>query len=83
MIRVSIVHGWGPEQLVITKTGNGEFVESTAALRTPEFDLEPGRTHSGQMWLVVETIGLHNASTSLEMDVFSDSPVQVGAWESW
>ncbi|KAJ4159268.1 uncharacterized protein LMH87_008175 [Akanthomyces muscarius] len=83
MIRVSVVHGWGPEQLVVAESGDGEFVESTAALRTPEFDLEPERTHSGQMWLVVETIGVHNASTSLEMDIFSDSPVRVGAWQSW
>ncbi|OAA54414.1 PALB protein [Cordyceps fumosorosea ARSEF 2679] len=83
MIRVYIVHGWGPQQLVIAESGDGEFVESTAALRTPEFDLEPERTHSGQMWLVVETIGVPNALASLEMDVFSDSPVQVGPWQSW
>ncbi|TQV92369.1 hypothetical protein V2A60_007061 [Cordyceps javanica] len=83
MVKVYVVHGWGPEKLVIAETGDGEFVESTVALRTPEFDIEPERTHSGQMWLVVETIGVHNAPTSLEMDVFSDSPVQVGPWQSW
>ncbi|ATY58647.1 PALB protein [Cordyceps militaris] len=83
MIRVYIVHGWGPEQLTVAESGDGEFVESTVALRTPEFDLEPERTHSGQMWLVVEIIGVHNTPTSLEMDVFSDSPVHVGPWQSW
>ncbi|KAM3539076.1 hypothetical protein ARSEF1564_008010 [Beauveria bassiana] len=83
MIRVYLAHGWGPEQLVIAESGDGDFVESTAALRTPEFDLEPERTRSGQMWLVVETIGVQNTSTSLEMDIFSDSPVQVGPWQRW
>ncbi|KAJ6780312.1 hypothetical protein PWT90_09395 [Aphanocladium album] len=83
MIRVYVAHGWGPEQLVIAESADGEFAESTAALRTPEFDLQPERTQSGQVWLVVETIGVVNVSTSLEMDVFSDSPVQVGPWQSW
>lgn len=83
MIRIFVADGWGPEQLVITESGEGEFVQSTAAIRTPEFDLEPERTQEGQTWLVVEMMGVPNASTSLEIDVFSDSPVQVGPWQSW
>lgn len=83
MIRVYLVYGSGPEQLIIAESGDGEFLESTAALRTPEFDLEPEKTHSGQMWLVIETIGTYKTALSIETDVFSDSPVQVGRWENW
>lgn len=83
MVRVCVVYGWGPEQILVAESGGGEFLESTAALRTPEFDIEPERAHSGQMWLIIETIGMRNANMSIETDVFSDSPVHVSPWESW
>ncbi|KAJ2984195.1 hypothetical protein NQ176_g135 [Zarea fungicola] len=83
MIRVYVVHGWGPERLIIAQSGEGEFLEPTASLRTPEFDIEPEKTESGDLWLVLETIGMHSASMSIDIDVFSDSPVLVGLWESW
>lgn len=81
MVRVSVVHGWGPQQVVIAESGHGEFEEPTTMVRTPDFDIEPERVSREGMWLVIETIGIHHANGAIESDVFSDSPVQVGAWE--
>lgn len=83
MIRVSVVYGWGPEQVTIAESGDGEFQEPTTAIRTAEFDIEPDRVAMAGMWVIIETIGTHHDSTAIETDIFSDSPVQVGAWEAW
>lgn len=83
MIRVSVVYGWGPQQVTIAESGDGEFQEPTAAIRTPEFDIEPERAGMAGMWVVIETIGTPHDCTAVETDIFSDSPVQVGGWEAW
>ena len=80
-IRISVVHGWGPEQTVIAVSGDGDYEEPSIALRTPEFDMEPERIQRQGMWLVIESMGTHNAAIAVEGDVFSDSAVQVHAWE--
>lgn len=83
MIRVSVVYGWGPQQVTIAESGDGEFQEPTTAIRTAEFDIEPDKAGMAGMWVIIETIGTHHDSTAIETDIFSDSTVQVGAWEAW
>ena len=82
-VRLSIVHGWGPDQVTLAVSGDNEFRDSTVALRTPEFDIEPERVRVEGMWLVVEGMGQHNGIHAMEGEIFSDSPVQVGAWEAF
>lgn len=82
-IRLSIVHGWGPNQVTLAVSGDNEFRDPTAALRTSEFDIEPERARTEGMWLVVEGMGQHNGIHAIEGELFSDSPVQVGAWEAF
>lgn len=81
MIRISVVHGWGPEQVTVAVSGDGELQQPTTALRTPEFDMEPERIRREGMWLVMESIGTHDATSAMDGDIFSESPVYVGAWE--
>lgn len=82
-IRLSIVHGWGPDRVTLAVSGNNEFRDSAVTLRTPEFDIEPERVRAEGMWLVVESMGQHNGHYAMEGEIFSDSPVQVGAWEAF
>lgn len=82
LIRLSIVHGRGPNQMPVVMSEDGEFQDPSTALRTPEFDIEPDRTRGGGIWLVVEAMGQRGDQDGLEGEVFSDSPVHVGAWES-
>ncbi|KAL6850914.1 cysteine protease [Amphichorda felina] len=82
-IRLSIVHGWGPDRVTLAVSGNNEFRDSAVTLRTPEFDIEPERVRTEGMWLVVESMGQHNGHYAMEGEIFSDSPVQVGAWEAF
>lgn len=82
MIRLLVVFGWEPNQRVVAESGDGTFQEATADLRTPEFDLEPGRAQAQGLWLVVESIGNHAVDTpSLEGEIWSDAMIQVGPWQ--
>lgn len=81
LIRLSVVHGTGPNQVVLAVSGDGEFLDPRVAIRTPGFDIEPRRAHAEGMWLVIEGIGMHKDGHLLKAELFSDSPVQVGVWE--
>lgn len=80
-IRLSVVHGWAPERTTMAVSGEGEFQEPKAVVRTPEFDMEPGRVQHEGMWLMVESMGTQNANDGIEIELYSDSPVRVGSWE--
>lgn len=82
MMRVSVVQGWGPEQATIVVSNDGEFREPVTAIRTPNFDIEPGIAQGVGLWLLVECIGSHQTAWAIDGEVLSDSPIQVGAWEA-
>ncbi|KPM46269.1 Calpain-like protease palB/cpr-8 [Neonectria ditissima] len=80
-IRISVAHGWAPERTLIATSGDGDFQDLKAGVRTPEFDMEPGRILREGMWLVVESMGTHNVDEDIKIELHSDAPVQVGPWE--
>jgi calpain-7 len=80
LLRVAVVHGWGPERRVVASSGDGEYQEAGKALRTPEFDIEPKRLQREGLWLVVESVG--EGLCDVECEIFSDSPVQAGSWQA-
>jgi calpain-7 len=82
LVRLSIVCGRGPHQSTIAMSGDGEFQEVSVPLRTPEFDIEPGRAKVEGMWLLVEGIGMQDGPQVLHGEVFSDSSVNIGNWEA-
>lgn len=81
LIRLSVVHGQGPEETTIAISGDGEYQETTTALRTNEFDLEPDRIRQEGLWLVIESLGARGGRQAIEGDIFSDCDVQIGPWE--
>ncbi|KAH7127726.1 hypothetical protein EDB81DRAFT_149477 [Dactylonectria macrodidyma] len=80
-IRVSVAHGWAPERDTVAISGDGEFLEPKAGIRTLEFDMEPGRILRRGMWLILESMGTHNVAEDIEVELHSDAPVHVGPWE--
>lgn len=82
MLRVTVVHGWGPEQVIVAESGGGKFQDCTATIRTSEFDMEPRGERYEAMWLVIESIGSPQIAHLIQGEIFSDSPVLVSAWEA-
>ncbi|TWU74752.1 cysteine protease [Metarhizium rileyi] len=82
VVRVSVVHGWGPEQVTIAVSGENEFQDPTNTIYTPQFDIEPDRIQRGGLWILIESMGSHSAALAIDGEILSDSPVQIGDWES-
>ncbi|KAF4587561.1 cysteine protease PalB [Ophiocordyceps camponoti-floridani] len=82
LLRVSVVQGWGPEQVTVATSGNGQFRKPAADLRTGDFDVEPDKVQREGMWLVIECLGSHQALWAVDGEILSDSPIQVGVWQS-
>ncbi|KAI1082235.1 PALB protein [Whalleya microplaca] len=81
-VRVRLECGTGPNKVVLASTGGGEFKEVALGLRTPEFDIDPRLTQSRALWLVVEQLGLNSVDDGLQIEVYSEGHVNVGAWET-
>lgn len=82
-VRVSFEYGSGPHARVLAVTGEGEFADASMGLRTGDVDLDPDVARGmGGLWLVVEQMGAHREGQGIQIDVLSDSRVDVGAWES-
>lgn len=82
MVRLSIVLGWGSEQVVLAVSGEAEFQDPSIAIRTPYFDMEPDRIQKLGLWIVMESVGCNSPRLAMKGNVLSDSQVRLGAWES-
>jgi hypothetical protein len=82
MIRISIIDGPESKSRILAES-KGDLEDSGAVIRTPEFDIEPSNTSHGRRYLVVESLWEHRATQELCGDMFSDSPIQVGDWETF
>jgi len=82
-VRLSVVHGWGPNRVTLAVSGDDEFRDPSIALRTPEFDIEPERARMEGMWLVVEVMGRQHDVPAIEGELFTDFPVALGPWEAF
>ncbi|KAK2612949.1 cysteine protease [Conoideocrella luteorostrata] len=81
-VRISVIHGWGPEQVTVAVSGENEFQDPAVTVRTPQFEMEPERIRREGLWMLIESMGTHNVASAIEGEVLSDSPIQIGAWES-
>ncbi|RGP69737.1 hypothetical protein FLONG3_7689 [Fusarium longipes] len=80
MVRISVAHGWDPERTTIATSGDGEYEELKAIVRTPELDMEPARIQREGMWLVVESMGISQPGEYVEIEIQSDGPVNIESW---
>ncbi|KAI1431165.1 PALB protein [Xylaria sp. CBS 124048] len=81
-IRATLESGRGPDKIVLAATGQGGFQEAGHGLRTAECDIDPQVVQGRGLRLVVEQVGnTHPDEDGLRVDLFSDRPVHVGAWE--
>ncbi|KAI1824808.1 PALB protein [Xylaria intraflava] len=80
-IRATLESGLGPDKVILVSTGEGEFREVSNGLRTAECDIDPLVAQTRGLRLVVEQVGSTPADEDgLQVDLFSDRQVRVGAW---
>lgn len=88
-IRLTIESGRGPARQVLTASNDGEYSDSTVAVRTTAMDLSPGSRRNGNddYWLVLErmygSLELQQEHFSVELLVDQPNAIEVGAWQVW
>jgi hypothetical protein len=80
LLRVSVERGQGPNKGVLDESCGGEFSDAPMGIRSADLDLSPGMSVQGGLWIVVERLGGRNGVDEVEVEVLSDSAVNVGLW---
>jgi calpain-7 len=80
-VRISIVKGRGPQERVLAVSGGGEFRDLAMGLRTTECDIDPVLGSDGGLWVVIEQMSIQRGCSTVEVEMLTDGPVQIGGWE--
>jgi len=81
-LKISVVTGRGPREVVLGVSGQGEFTEPTAGLKTADFDVEPGRVLEEEgLWVVVERVGGNRSRETFQVELLGDASITAGRWE--
>ena len=80
-LKIAIEYGQGPDKQTITVSGNDEFTDSYAGVRTGKVDINPCMCKQRGLWVVIERLGgLDPADEAVDLSILSDRPVDVGTW---
>ena len=80
-IKISIELGQGPNKTILDISGGGEFSDTPSGIRTMDIDVNSAdASRRGGFWVVVERLGGRNRIDHVELEVLSDSHVDVGVW---
>jgi calpain-7 len=81
-LRVSIEYGQGPHKETVYVSGDGEFIDASAGVRTDDIDVSPRMCSDRGVWLVVERTGgsCVELPEDVQIDISSDYAVGIGPW---
>jgi len=80
-LRLALAYGRGPNRIQVAVSGDGEFKDASKCVRIPEVDVEPEKIKAVGLWLVVELMSTCYQEQEVEIDILSESRVQIGQWE--
>ena len=81
-LRMSLEYGQGPHKHTLSVTGNGEFMDASAGLRTEDLDILPYMCTNHGVWLVIERLGrsYNTQMEEVQIEILSDHAVGIGPW---
>ncbi|KAL8824401.1 MAG: hypothetical protein Q9191_005080 [Dirinaria sp. TL-2023a] len=82
-IKLSLEYGQGPTKQVLSVSGNDEFRDGQSGVRTEDVDLQPRMCGQRGLWIVIARLGrpeLQPDDESVEIEILSEAPVEVGKW---
>ncbi|KAF2144597.1 uncharacterized protein K452DRAFT_356752 [Aplosporella prunicola CBS 121167] len=86
-LRVTLELGRGPSRRILIASGDGEYGDSEAGVRTEEIDLNPGMLQGGDMWLALDRLSGPSSGFAevYKVELFCDTPnaLEVGVWRSF
>ena len=81
-LKLGLEHGRGPSKQILVVSGDNEYVESPAGVRTIDVDIQPRMCEGRGVWVVVERLGSSGlqANEYVDIELFSDGPIELGEW---
>ncbi|KXL44611.1 hypothetical protein M433DRAFT_68117 [Acidomyces richmondensis BFW] len=87
LARISIQIGRGPQHRVLVSSGNGEYSDTTAGVRTEDLDVSPEMRRLGDIWLVLDRMYVSSDAQEdqFSIDLYVDQPdgLSCGDWRTW
>ena len=78
--RVSVELGQGPNKKVLCASNDSNFSDAPGGVRTADIDVKVDVLGHGGLWLVVERYGAVDAIDEIQVQLLSDSRLEVGGW---
>ena len=81
-LKLGLEYGRGPSKQVLAISGNDEYLDSPAGVRTVDVDIQPGMCQGRGVWIVMERLGSSGLQQNEYVDVefLSDEPIELGDW---
>jgi calpain-7 len=80
LLKIAVELGQGPNKAVLATSCNGNFCDAPSGVRITDVDISPHMENGGGLWLVVERLGGGAALSKIQVEVLSESSIQVGSW---
>jgi calpain-7 len=79
-LRVSFERGQGPNKVVLTCSASGQFSDAPMGVRSGDVDMSPDVAIHGGFWLVIERAEGRSLVDTVDVEILSDSSLDIGAW---
>jgi calpain-7 len=79
-LKIAVELGQGPDKAVLATSCNGNFCDASSGVRIADIDISPYIEDGGGLWLVVERLGGGAALSKIQVEVLSESSIQIGSW---
>jgi hypothetical protein len=77
---MEILNGWSPSGRVLLASSHHQAGQSNQPLSTPEFDIDPYQAAPDGFWILVTHEVDPASPCPVDVYIFSDNPVTMGAW---
>lgn len=81
-LKLSLEYGQGSLKQILSVSGDDEYLDSYAGIRTLDIDVQAKMREDRGVWIALERLGSSgNQSNELvDLELLSDCPVEVGRW---
>jgi hypothetical protein len=76
-LKVSLEQGQGPNKVILASSYDGEFSDAPTGARTNDVDVSP---QNEALWLVLERLEGSKSVDEVEVEILSETPIEVGIW---
>ncbi|KAL2048458.1 hypothetical protein N7G274_000370 [Stereocaulon virgatum] len=81
-LKIGLEYGRGPSKQILAVSGNDEYLDGSAGIRTTDVDIQPEMCQGRGVWVVIERLGSFGPQKSeyVGVELLSDAPIELSDW---